>query len=196
MGRSFATVDANHPEYDAVNLGRDGASAVDGLALVESLLATQEAPEIVVVTYGGMDILESYPAAPQNATGPTDDVVDQIYANLQAICELLQPEGAYCVLGKSIGALTELHPLDAGIPNGSIDFAALNYLDRGYIMLGEAIEERYRPGWVSFRMPKDFDLWGHGSFLAYAHLTETGYSIMSSRLETKLDDLIIDPQGP
>lgn len=44
-------------------------------------------------------------------------------------------------------------------------------------------------------MPKDFDLWGHGSSLAYAHLTETGYSIMSSRLEAKLDDLIIDQES-
>jgi len=196
MGRNFAMIDANHHEYDAVNLGRDGASSADGLAHVESLLATGEAPDIAVVTYGGMDILESYSAAPQNGIGPTDDVVDQTYANLEAICDLLQPEGAYCVLGKSIGALTELHPLDDGIPDGSIDFAALNYVDRGYVLLGEAIEERYQPGWVSFRTPKDFDLWGHGSFLAYAHLTEAGYSIMSSRLEAKLDDLIIDPQGP
>jgi len=190
MARNFATIDANHDEYDAVNLGRAGASSVDGLAHIESLLAMEEAPEIAVVTYGGMDILESYSTAPQNATGPTDDVVDQIYANLEAICELLQPQGAYCILGKSIGALTQLHPLDEGLPDGSIDFAALKYVDRGYVLLGEAIEERYQPGWVSFRMPKDFDLWDHGSFLAYAHLTEAGYSIMSSRLEAKLDDLI------
>jgi predicted outer membrane repeat protein len=139
-----------------------------------------------------MDILESYSAAPQNGTGPTDDVVDQIYANLEAICELLQPEGAYCVLGKSIGALTQLHPLDEGIPDGSIDFAALNYVDRGYVLLGEAIEERYQPGWVSFRVPKDFDLWGHGDLFGYVHLTQAGYSIMSDRLEAKLDDLIRD----
>ena len=196
MGRNFVTIDANHHEYDAVNHGQEGASSDDGLARVESLLAAGEAPEIAVVTYGGMDILNSYSAAPQDAKGPTDDVVDQIYANLEATCELLQREGAYCVLGKSIGALTELHPLDEDMPDGSIDFAALNYVDWGYVLLGDAIEERYQPGWVSFRMPKEFDLWGHGSFFDYVHLTEAGYSIMSSRLEAKLDDLIIDPQGP
>ena len=57
MARNFATIDANHDEYDAVNLGRAGASSVDGLAHIESLLAMEEAPEIAVVTYGGMVIL-------------------------------------------------------------------------------------------------------------------------------------------
>jgi hypothetical protein len=194
MGQNFVSIDANHLEYDTVNLGREGASSAAGLAHVERLLATEEAPEIAVVTYAGMDLLESYPAGP-GATSPTPDVVDQIYANLEAICELLQSEETYCVLGKSIGALTELHPLDEGLPEGTIDFATLTYIDNGYVLVGEAIEERYQPGWVSFRVPKDFDLWGHGDFFGYVHLTQAGYSIMSSRLEAKLDDLIIGQQS-
>ena len=191
MGSIFASIDMNHPEYDTVNLGIGGASSTVGLAYVESLLETEEAPEIAVVTYAGGDLLESYPAAPQGATAPTRSEVDQIYANLEAICELLQSEGTYCVLGKSIGALTELHPLDAGLPEGTIDFAELTYIDNGYVLVGEVIEERYQPGWVSFRVPKDFDLWGHGDFFGYVHLTQAGYSITSDRLEAKLDDLII-----
>jgi len=187
MGDNFASIDVNHPEYDTVNLGMEGASSTDGLAHVESLLATEEAPEIAVVTFAGMDLLESYPAAPQ---------VDRIYANLEAICELLRSEGSYCVLGKSIGALTELHPLDAGLPEGTIDFAALTYIDNGYVLVGDAIEEQYQPGWVSFRVPKDFDLWGHGGLFGYVHLTQAGYSITSDRLEAKLDDLIISQQSP
>jgi hypothetical protein len=195
MGDNFASIDTDHPEYDTVNLGRGGASSAFGLSHVQSLLAAEQAPEIAVVTYAGGDFLENYPAAPQGATSPTQDEVDQIYANLDAICELLQSEGTYCVLGKSIGALTEPHPLDAGLPDGTIDFAALTYFDNGYVLVGEAIEERYQPGWVNFRVPKDFDLWDHGSFLAYAHLTQAGYSIMSNRLEAKLDDLIISQQN-
>ena len=193
MGDNFVPIDGNHPEYNTVNLGREGASSADGLADVESLLATRKAPEIAVVTYAGGDLLESYPAAPPGATSPTRAEVDRIYGNLEAICELLQSEGTYCVLGKSIGALTELHPLDEGLPPGAIDFAALTYFDKGYVLVGEAIEERYQPGWVSFRVPKDFDLWGHGDLFGYLHLTQAGYSIMSDRLEAKLDDLIIDP---
>ena len=192
MGDNFVSIDGNHPEYDTVNLGRGGASSADGLADVESLLAVEEAPEIAVVTYAGGDFLESYPAAPPGATSPTRAEVDRIYGNLEAICELLQSEGTYCVLGKSIGALTELHPLDEGLPPGAIDFAALTYFDNGYVLVGEAIEERYQPGWVSFRVPKDFDLWGHGDLFGYIHLTQAGYSIMSDRLEAKLDDLIRD----
>jgi hypothetical protein len=65
---------------------------------------------------------EGTTAAPPDATSPTRAEVDQIYGNLEAICELLQSQGTYCVLGKSIGALTELHPLDEGLPPGAIDF--------------------------------------------------------------------------
>ena len=98
MGDNFVSIDGNHPEYDTVNLGRGGASSADGLADVESLLATRKAPEIAVVTYAGGDFLESYPSAPPGATSPTQAEVDQIYGNLEAICELLQSEGTYCAL--------------------------------------------------------------------------------------------------
>jgi len=44
MADNFVSIDANHPEYDTVNLGRGGATSADGLADVESLLAVREAP--------------------------------------------------------------------------------------------------------------------------------------------------------
>jgi len=68
MAWSFEAVDLDHPEYRAINLANDGQSAASALDYVERQLDGMLAPDIAIVTYGGMDIIQGHPTAPTGAT--------------------------------------------------------------------------------------------------------------------------------
>jgi lysophospholipase L1-like esterase len=173
--RLFAS---KHPEWRVVNHAIPATDTVFGVAHATDLLRRHQPPDVVVVTYGGADILRAMDGA-GNAR-PVQQLANDILGRLLMICAAFIPAGSRCVLGASIGALNRRHPEDVHGPTAR-DLRELIYLDQVYRELGRSIRGTWRSD-VDFRLPHRPDLWSAGP-LGYIHASDRGYAVAAKRLE-------------
>jgi hypothetical protein len=170
--RRFA---AKHPEWRIVNHAVPSTDSVFGVSHAIDLLARYPPPDVVVVTYGGADIL-----AAMDGAVPVSQLANGIVGRLLTICAAFIPVGSRCVLGTSIGAFNRQHPEDprALTPR---DLRDLTYLDEAYRELGRVIRGTWRIP-LNLRLPHKPELWDAGP-LGYIHASDRGYAVAAKRLE-------------
>jgi hypothetical protein len=178
VGAGNALVQMSDPGWTIVNHAISSRSSVGGLADAQHFLATETAPDIAIVTYGGVDVLEAKDA--MRTDGPV--VAQEILGRLLQIAELFQAAGSICILGKSIGCLTTQHP-DDPTPLTSDQTFTLMYLDCGYVFLGNALDGSGYAPLVNLRLGKGPIYWDPEHFyFGYYHASPLGYQVAAQRM--------------